>query len=280
MTTNIEEALAFTPPTQEETKKSFRLWQQYFSPVFTGLDNIDASKPTLFVGNHTRYGLLDVPLINRGVYLNTGVYTRGLADRAHYKVPGWRDMFGKVGAVVGSREMCAALMDAGESILVFPGGAREVWKGKASNYKLMWQERLGFVRMAVAHGYSITPFCSVGADEALDVILDGDDIMNSFVGKLLKELGLDKNMPKSDAIVPVTRGIGLSMIPRPERFYFSFGKPIETSSFSGREDDKKLLRRLQGKTADSVNELIKETMVFRSQNQHKDSFARKLLRRM
>ena len=44
---------------------------------------------------------------------------------------GWRDFLAGFGAVDGTRENCAALMREGESILVYPGGAREVFKRKS-----------------------------------------------------------------------------------------------------------------------------------------------------
>jgi 1-acyl-sn-glycerol-3-phosphate acyltransferase len=44
------------------------------------------------------------------------------------------------------------MMEAGETLLVYPGGGREVTKGRGTNYKLLWEGRTGFVRMAIKHG--------------------------------------------------------------------------------------------------------------------------------
>jgi hypothetical protein len=35
----------------------------------------------------------------------------------------------------------------------------------------------------------------------------------------------------------VVRGVGLTGIPRPERLYFWFGEPIDTTGFAGQNDD-------------------------------------------
>lgn len=279
MMDNIEKALAFKPPTQREYRKTLRLRERYFSPVYSGMENIDLKRPTLFVGNHTRFGLLDAPLLSREIYLQTGVFIRSLADRAHLEIPVWRDYLAKNGAVLGSRHMCRALMDAGQSIMVFPGGAREVVKGKGLDYTLLWQERLGFVRMAIEHGYSITPFSSVGAEEALSVVADSETIRNSIVGKLMRATGLEQRTRGGEVLMPLPRGIGLSMLPRPERFYFSIGKPIETRKYRGQQDDKATLQRLQTQTAQSINSMIKDDMLNRARARHDESLIRRILQR-
>ena len=82
MTTNVEEALAFAPPAHDEVEKSLGVLRWYFTPEAAGIENIEPDRPTLFVGNHTRFGLLDVPLITREIYLETGIFPRGLSDRS------------------------------------------------------------------------------------------------------------------------------------------------------------------------------------------------------
>ena len=72
-------------------------------------------------------------------------------------------------------------------ILVYPGGGREVAKRKGESYKLIWKERMGFARLAIEHGYTIVPFAAVGAEEAVDIVLDGDNPLMAptrlFVGR-------------------------------------------------------------------------------------------------
>ena len=279
MTTDVNEALAFEPPPREKVENSLGLMRRYFSPETLGIEHIPTDEPTLFVGNHTRFGVIDIPLMTREVYLQTGVYPRGLSDRMHYRLPVWRDMIGKMGGVLGSREMCRAMMEAGESILVFPGGAREVTKGRGKNYQLLWESRLGFVRMAIESGYSITPFCSVGADEIFDVALDTSDILHSPVGAFLTGLLSDRFKPREDLEFPLPRGIGLSIIPRPEKFYFAFGKPIQTTRYAGRSEDTAVLKRVRKQTADAVEQLLAETMLHRAQSSSQGSMWRKILTR-
>ena len=278
MTKSIEEALAFVPPPMEEVARTGRLMKWYFDPVFEGLEYISPDRPTLLVGNHSRFGGLEMQLFFNTVYVERGVFPRGLSDRLHYKIPGWRDALTASGAVLGSREMCSAMMEAGETLLVYPGGGREVTKGRGTNYKLLWESRTGFVRMAIKHGYSITPFCSVGPDDAFDVLFDTDSFVREYFGDWIKERGLDKALLNGGVIPPIPRGIGMSVLPRPEKFYFKIGKPIETRQYSGRHEDKKLLQRLQLKTADTIYDMCKASMLQREHEAGEQPLWRRVLR--
>ena len=77
--------------------------------------------------------------------------------------------------VRGTRANVRALMRDGQNILVFPGGADEVFKARGQEYRLMWKERLGFARLAIEFGYPIVPFAAVGAEEMLHVLADQPD---------------------------------------------------------------------------------------------------------
>ena len=244
---------AYTPPPAKTMGRLLTVQRLWHRPWMTGLDNIDPKRPTLFVGNHTIYGMLDVPLLGYEVYQRKGVYIRGLADRMHYKIPVWRDIFKWIGSVVGTRENCSALMDSGAHIMVFPGGSREVAKRKGEAYQLIWKDRTGFARMAVEHGYRIIPFAAVGAEECYDILIDSNDIMGSGLVKWLKTTALgSKFIGDGEQIFPLSRGLGLSMIPRPERFYYSFGEPIETAQHKGESDDPAVLAEVRDAVKASI----------------------------
>ena len=268
MTRSTKSTLAdYTPPPAKTMGRLLAVHRLWHRPWMTGLDNIDPKRPTLFVGNHTIYGMLDVPLLGYEVYQRKGVYIRGLADRMHYKIPIWRDIFKWIGSVVGTRENCSALMDSGAHIMVFPGGSREVAKRKGEAYQLIWKDRTGFARMAVEHGYRIIPFAAVGAEECYDILIDSNDIMGSGLVKWLKTTALgSKFIGDGEQIFPLSRGLGLSMIPRPERFYYSFGEPIETAQHQGESDDPEVLAEVR----DAVKESIETQLAALRKVQAKD----------
>lgn len=268
MTRSTNSTLAdYTPPPAKTMGRLLAVHRLWHRPWMTGLENIDPKRPTLFVGNHTIYGMLDVPLLGYEVYQRKGVYIRGLADRMHFKVPVWRNIFKWIGSVVGTRENCSALMESGAHIMVFPGGSREVAKRKGEAYQLIWKDRTGFARMAVEHGYRIIPFAAVGAEECYDILVDSNDIMGSGLVKWLKTTALgSKFIGDGEQLFPLSRGLGLSMIPRPERFYYSFGEPIETAQYKRESDDPAVLAEVR----DAVKESIETQLAALRKVQAKD----------
>jgi 1-acyl-sn-glycerol-3-phosphate acyltransferase len=252
----------------------------YFAPQYLHLDRVEATRPTLFVGNHSVFGVLDVMLFADGLYRAHGICLRSLADRNHFKVPVWRDFVVQTGAVLGSRANCAALMRKGEHILVFPGGAREVFKHKGEAYRLIWKERFGFVRLAIEHGYTITPYATVGAEEAFDVLLDSGDYMRTPVGRYLKDTGIAGDYLRGgEEFPPVVRGLGLTMIPRPEKLYFSIGKPIDTVRYRDHANDPAVLQRVRARVGRSLSQLIAEGRERRAQDTGQGAL-RRLLNRL
>ena len=231
----------------------------YFAPEYLHLERADARRPTLFVGNHSVFGVLDVLLFTDGLYRERGIVLRSLADRNHFKVPVWRDLIVQTGAVLGSRANCAALMRRREHILVFPGGAREAFKRKGEAYQLIWKERFGFVQLAIEHGYTITPYATVGAEEAFDVVLDSGDYANTFPGRYLKDTGIaDRYLRGGEEFPPLVRGLGLTMIPRPEKLYFSVSKAVGTARYRGQSADPEVLQRVRARVGRSLTQLIAE----------------------
>jgi len=87
------------------------------------------------------FGVLDVLLFADALYRERGISLRMLADRNHFRFPLWRDFVMADGGVLRTPANCAALMRRGEHLLVFPGGAREVFKHKGEAYRLIWKER-------------------------------------------------------------------------------------------------------------------------------------------
>jgi len=228
-------------------------WRWMFRPVFHGLENIPDERPLLFVGNHTIYGLIDIPLLFDELWDRRRILLRGLADRGHYQIPVWRDILTSVGAVVGTRENCATLMKRREAIVVFPGGAREVSKRRGEKYKLLWKERLGFAKLAVEHGCTVVPFASVGVEDAYDIVFDKDDYLATPVGRLAEWLGL-----REDAMMPIARGIGLTPIPRPARIYFRILPPIATAAYGGASAGLAAAQHLRDLTHDAIERGIAE----------------------
>jgi 1-acyl-sn-glycerol-3-phosphate acyltransferase/ketosteroid isomerase-like protein len=217
-------------------------------PRVYGLERVPEGG-ALLVGNHTLYGFVDLPFMLAELWKRRRIRVRGLGEHAHYAIPVWRNLLELCGMVRGTRENVRALMREHEYILVFPGGAGEVFKHRGERYRLLWKERMGFARLAIEHGYPIVPFAAVGAEEMLDIVADNRVPVVAQVSNLMKRL-VGISLP------PLVRGIGPTALPRPERLYFWFGEPIDTTRFAGRYDDD-AVRALRDETKRAVEDGIK-----------------------
>ena len=247
----------FRPPSLRTMARVTALQRRYFAATLEGAENVDPQRPGLFVGNHALMGVLDSPLFVYELYRQTGVFPRSLGDHFHFPTPVWGKLVTRFGAVPGTRENCRRLMESGQHVLVFPGGAREVAKRRDEINKLVWKKRTGFVYMAIEQGFDIIPFASLGCDEAYDIVYDGDDFANGWLGKRL--LGNDKVnslMRGGDLFMPLVKGIGPTLLPKAEPFHFSIGKPIPTAHLQGQENDPAVLWKLREQVSEAITGML------------------------
>ncbi|MFN8278516.1 MAG: lysophospholipid acyltransferase family protein [Chitinophagales bacterium] len=232
--------LDFHPPSKEFAQQFITPFKNYFHPEFFGLDELDTSRPAMYVSNHAVLGVLDVYPFAIELYLRKGIVLRALADSNHFKIPLWRDFLTKrIGVLEASRANCAAVMERNENLVVYPGGTREVCKKKGEQYELKWSDRSGFTRMAMQYGYDIIPVAAVGAEEAFTIVKDANEILNETVfGKFLKFSGLAHTVFKDgDLLPPLVSGIGGTVLPKPVKLSFSFGQRIATGHLQPYYDD-------------------------------------------
>lgn len=277
--TNPQDILNFTPPSRDEMRSFMRLARFWFYPEFLGLWEHDLTRPALFVGNHTLFGLTDAPLMIEHLHTQYGAMLRGLGDRGHFAVPYWGDFLVRHGMVLGSPENCSALMNAGQHVLVFPGGAREVMRRRGEAYELIWKQRAGFARLAIEHGYDIIPFGSVGPDESYRILADANSVLKRpWLKQAMERSGLWENTRKGDFLPPLAMGLGPTMIPRPQRYYFGFGARTSTEQFKGQQADKDVVWQLREQVADAVRGQIDRLKAYRMEDRKQNwSLARRLL---
>lgn len=242
-------------------------WRALTEPQYYGLERIPADGAVLLVGNHTVYGGLDMALMFGEIYRKTGRFVRGLADHVHFAVPGWRDVLVRQGGVRGTRENCRALLGAGEAVLVYPGGGREVAKRKGEKYQLIWKQRTGFARLAIEAGCPIVPFGAVGGEESFDILLDANSPVLAPLRGLVERVG-----GRWELIPPLVRGIGPTPLPRPERFYFAFGEPIDTRAWA--EHDEPGVADLRDHVREAVQARIAFLLAEREADPDRDLFTR------
>ena len=266
------------PPSKDLVKELAKPFKTWFDPRIYGFDKIERDRPALYVSNHTILGLTDGFFLGLEMYLQKDIMLRPLVDHMHWEIPFWRQLIKNVGMVPGTRESCAALMDAGEHVLVFPGGRREVCKQKGEAYQLIWRNRTGFAHMAVAHGYDIIPVATIGAEEMFDILIDAKDVMNSPLGAWMQNSGFaDKYLHGGENLPPIIKGIGRSIIPRPQRHYIMVGERINTTRFNGEAQDHEALVGVRQEVEQAFTTMFADLQAYRK-NDNDEEWWRKILK--
>ncbi|ACO69550.1 predicted protein [Micromonas commoda] len=275
----------FMPPSAAELERAFESLEplrRITSPVFFStkangqiVQGIDAvplgtkGAPVLLVGNHQTLAP-DLGFLVQEFIRERGTLVRGLAHPvggAPGGAPGGVGMFTTFGAVPVSGMNFYRLLDAGETVLLFPGGVREAFKRRNEEYKLFWPSKPEFVRMAVRHGAVIVPFAAVGAEDGVDIVADADDIARLPFG--LGEAAIERSRAVPSARAVDTRvtddGVGEEtfvqplVVPKtPRRYYFKFGAPVYTAGLreTGFADDDEAVQAMYDGVKADVEEGI------------------------
>ncbi|KAB1202858.1 hypothetical protein CJ030_MR8G024971 [Morella rubra] len=242
----------YMPPTPSEFKKLYdenRWINTVTSPVMLstladgkivrGLSGLPSEGPVLLVGYHMLLGLELAPLVTN-IYLERNILVRGIAHPMAFvkKKQGalpdlsLYDSFRLMGAVPVSGTNFYKLLSSKSHVLLYPGGMREALHRKGEEYKLMWPEQSEFVRMAARFGAKIIPFGAVGEDDIGELVVDYEDLMKiPYFRDQIEQLTSEAVKLRTDANGEVAnQDVHLpGILPKfPGRFYYYFGKPIET----------------------------------------------------
>jgi 1-acyl-sn-glycerol-3-phosphate acyltransferase len=209
------------------------------------MENIPTEGPVLLVGNHSLVAI-DVLVFDYELLRRHGRVARGMGDDALMRIPPLRAMVHKQGSVRGSRRNCRTLLALGEAVFVLPGGANESFYLKAEKYALKWEGRTGFAQMAIEAGVPIVPVTMVGANDAFEVVLDGDHPLMRPLRRLAERQSRPNLTPP-----PLFHGIGPTLIPRPQRLYFAAGAPIDATQW--RDKGENAAAELQSVVRDAMN---------------------------
>jgi 1-acyl-sn-glycerol-3-phosphate acyltransferase len=272
----IEQFLDFDGPDERSYQRLTAFVERYFSPTVTGVENIP-DEPTLFIGNHSMFGL-DGMIFLPMLYHETGRFARAMGDNAWFQTFTREGMI-KNGTVLAHPRVCSALMEEGLDLLVFPGGAAEANKTAEEKYNLVWRQRYGFVRMAAQHGYNITPFGLVGPDDWFDHRIEGRDLLDTRLGKLLTRMGVTEGL-REDLLPPLPAGVFSTLLPKPQRCFLAFGEPVSVPDCRGKKTvPMSVQKSVREQTAAKVEQLVADMLLMRTQRKHEEGWVRRLLTR-
>jgi len=176
-----------------------------------GLEHVPVQGPALVAVNHS-LATYDVGLLVLAVFKHTGRVMRGLGDRSLFTTPGLRDLVPRLGVVDAHPDRARELLDAGEIVVVAPGGMREALRTRRQRYTVRWDDRRGFARLALQAQVPVI----------LGACPRADDVYTAYDNPLTPRIYDRLRLP-----LPIARGLGLSAIPRPIALTHTLRAPIQ-----------------------------------------------------
>lgn len=185
------------------------LFNRYFDSEVRGFENVPSEGPMLLVGNHSG-GILvpDTTALISAWYRERGLDSAlvGLALDAVFAVPGMKTLMRKLGEIPANPENAAEALDAGATVLVYPGGAHEAFRPWADRNRIDFGGHKGFVRLALRKQVPAVPVVGHGGHETTIVLTRGE--------WLAKHLGMERlRLHIAPMLVQVPWGISLPIIP-------------------------------------------------------------------
>lgn len=230
------------PETLHAMEPLERVLKGYFRYEVKGLERVPRRGRGIIVSNH---GLLPLDgwFLFYEIMRATGRWVRGLTDWRIYRIPGLRQFFMDMGMVVGSKENGDALLQREELIFIMPGGSKEAWKSSRYRYRLLWQGRYGFIKMALRNRAPIIPSANVGTDDTYRVFFDG----YTTAYKLFRS---------KKALLPISLPVGLGLFPLPVKMTQYVGESIVLPYPPEAETDPAIVEECHELVKSKVYELI------------------------
>eukprot|EP00439_Symbiodinium_sp_Y106_P059597 s2651_g8.t1 len=153
------------------------------------------------------------------------------------------------------------------AVLLFPGGAREACHGPTEKYQLFWPSQTDFVRAAARFNAIIVPFGGVGSADNVRVsersemsekdregwkkLLSGGGGMSSVSEALAEPPSFSAPVPRLPPASQTSSGFG-------DRFYFSFGKPVDLAEVDPKDKDacEEIYAKLKGDVEREISWLL------------------------
>jgi 1-acyl-sn-glycerol-3-phosphate acyltransferase len=208
-------------------------YHHYFRVTTDGWEHVPSQGRMLVVGSHN--GGLAAPDMFMLMY---DWFERFGIDRPAYGLahPSVWKHFGplaqaavRAGATIAHPKMAMAALQKDATLLVYPGGAEDVFRPYSQRHKIHLAGRRGFIKVALRENAPIVPVVSLGAHDGLIVLTD--------LYPLLAQLH-DRGMPWLFDIDPVVFPIYLGLpwgisfgplpnLPLPTQIHTRVCKPIE-----------------------------------------------------
>ncbi len=158
----------------------------WFRGEVRGLGNIPETGPVLLVGNHSGGNMTPDTIVFTLAFNTYFGVERAFFQLAHNLVlsmPGLGSLR-KFGTVAASPANARTALESGAVLLVYPGGDYEVHRPSWERNRVDFDDRQGFIRLALAQNAPIVPVVSIGGQETALFLSRGE--------RLARLLALDR----------------------------------------------------------------------------------------
>lgn len=224
-----EPARQFDPEFMRKIVPLMEIFTSYFDAEVRGMDRVPES-PALLIGNHSG-GILtpDTSAVYAAWYRTRGFDDplMGLAFDAMFGVPRVRDLMRKIGQMPANMDNAEEALREGRSILLYPGGAYEVFRPWKERNQIVFNDRKGFIRLALKTGVPIVPVVGHGGHETTVVLTRGERVAKMF--------GADKlRMDGAPLLLQFPWGVSSPMLPAvplPAKITVQMCEPLDWSHY-------------------------------------------------
>jgi 1-acyl-sn-glycerol-3-phosphate acyltransferase len=207
---------------QDPTRESLHPWlkrmgHKGFWPIrlyhrynVVGLENIPRTGRAIMAVSHS-FATYDGFLLAMAIYEATGRLPAGLGDNLIFKIPGLAYFAETVGIHPANHENGESLLDNERLLALAPGGMREALRPSSERYQIRWDRRKGFVRLSIKTNSPIILAACPAADDLYSIY---------------EWSGTKVGYKQMKVPVPLFRGLGLSLIPRPVKLTHAISPPL------------------------------------------------------
>lgn len=224
------------------------LYRHYFRAETHDIDRVPEGR-VLLICNHAGQLPFDGAMLGAAMLLDADPprVCRPMAEYWVSELPWVSVLAARSGALVGTPENCASMLERGEAVMVFPEGVRGMNKLYSERYKLQ-RFGTGFVRLALSTDTPVVPVACVGSEE------QNPGLANlAGIGRLFGIPALP--------ITPTFPLLGpLGLLPLPVKYRFYFGEPIH---FEGDEDDDGAIHEKVETVKDAIHALFERGLAER-----------------
>lgn len=158
-----------------------------------GAEHLPRTGGALLVGNHAYLGI-DSWVLSALLIAECNIVPRFLGDRNLWRIPLVRDFLTTFGAIPGQPDNAVELLEAGEIVIVYPGGIDDSFKLSSQAYTLQWQNRAGFAKVAMRAGVPIIPVAATGVDELFQLNKRETLFGRAFAGSSRYDVPIPKSL--------------------------------------------------------------------------------------